>query len=90
VNLLNAIPVRLPNFSSEFLLLFRWPRLLPVHMYSYISHSTFVVSLHKLLYFSFFSAFLCVTFPSSRIATSNSMHVSTYYYYSISFNTPDT
>jgi hypothetical protein len=36
------------------------------------------ISVHKLLYFSFFSAFFCVTFLSAGIATSNSMHIFSY------------
>ena len=61
VNLFNVFLVWLPNFSLNLLLLFLWLQLLLVQ--SYISCSTFVVSLHiNSLYFSFFSAIFCATF----------------------------
>ena len=44
VNLSNVFPVQLPNFSLSFSLLFQWLQLLLVQ--SYISGSTFVVSLY--------------------------------------------
>jgi hypothetical protein len=43
-----------------------------------IAHFIFYIrciSIHKLLYFNFFSASLCVTFLSAGIVTSISMHV---------------
>jgi hypothetical protein len=43
-----------------------------------ITHFTFhirCISIHKLLYFSFFSASFCATFLSAGIATSISMYV---------------
>ena len=46
----------------------------------FIFHIRFT-SIHKLLYFSFFSASLCVIFLSAGIATSISVHVLVYYYY---------
>jgi hypothetical protein len=33
------------------------------------------ISIHKLLYFSLFSAFFCTTFLTAGIATSNSMYI---------------
>ena len=44
VNLSNVFPVQLPNVSLSFSLPFQWLQLLPVQ--SYISGSTFVVSLY--------------------------------------------
>ena len=44
MNLSNVFLVQLPNFSLSFSLLFQWFQLLPVK--SYISGSTFVVSLY--------------------------------------------
>ena len=44
VNLSNVYLVQFPNFSLSFLLLFKWLQLLLVQ--SYISGSTFVVSLY--------------------------------------------
>jgi len=44
VNLSNVFPVQFPNFSLSFSLLLRWLQLLLVQ--SYISGSTFVVSLY--------------------------------------------
>ena len=39
------------------------------------------ISIHKLLYFNFFSASLCTTFLSAGTATSISVHYYYYYYY---------
>ena len=39
------------------------------------------ISIHKLLYFNFFSASFCTTFLSAGIATSISVHIFSYYYY---------
>jgi hypothetical protein len=69
------------------------PVITGTHVFIQFTFHIRCISLHKLLYFSFFSASLSVTFPSSSIATNISMHVLAYYYYyyySISFNTPDT
>ena len=53
-------------------------------IFGLIIHSIFhirCVSIHKLLYFSFFSASLCVTFFSAGFTISIRMHVYYYYYY---------
>ena len=61
MNLFNVFLVWLPDFSLYLLLRFLWCQLLLVQ--SYISYSTFVVSLHiNSLYFSCFSAIFCATF----------------------------
>jgi hypothetical protein len=60
-------------FFKLFFLLFRWPQLLP--MYTYIGY----MPVHKLLYYIFVSAFLCVIFPSTGIFTSISMHAFSFY-----------
>ena len=79
VNLSSVFLVQFPNFFLNFSLLFQWLQLLLVQ--PYISRSTIrCISIHKLLYFNFFSASFCTTFPSAGIATSISVHV--YYYYS--------
>ena len=39
------------------------------------------ISIHKLLYFNFFSASFCTTFLSSGIATSISVHVSVFFFF---------
>ena len=69
LKLLNVPTGRIPNFSLKRVLLFRWLQLFPV--LSKISCSTFAVSLsvHRRLYFSFFSASFYVTFLSTGTAT---------------------
>ena len=67
-NLLSVFLVQLPNFSLSFSLLSQWLQLLLVW---YIR----CISIHKFLYFNFFSASFCTTFLSAGIATSISVHV---------------
>ena len=72
VYLLNVFLARLPNFSLN-LLLFQWLQLLLV--WSCISYSMFNAFLLINSCIVFFSAPSCMTFLSTGIATSISMHV---------------
>ena len=61
VNMLNVSSVWLPNISLNLLLLFRWLQ----NITGIILHLRFhilCISIHKLLYFSFFSASFCITY----------------------------
>ena len=74
MNLSNVFLVQLKNFSLSFSLLFQW---LPI-IIGIIVHFRFhirCISVHKLLYFNFFSTSFCTTFLSAGIATSISVHV---------------
>ena len=76
MHLSNVFLVQLPNLSLSFSLLFQWLQLLLVQ--SYISGSTFVVSLYINSYI-FFSTSFCTTFLSAGIATSTSAHVFSFF-----------
>jgi len=71
VNLSNVFLVQFQNFSLSFSSLFQWLQLLLVHFRFHIR----CISIHKLLYFNFFSSSFCTTFLSAGIATSISVHV---------------
>ena len=44
----------IPNFSLNLLLLFRWPKSLPVWTYTYFMSDIRYISIHKLLYLIYF------------------------------------
>jgi len=74
VNLSNVFLVQLPNFSFKLLVTIPAAPIITGTVVHFRFHIR-CISVHKLLYFNFFSASFCTTFLSAGIATSISVHV---------------